>query len=311
MILVEFFPILSGIVTLFLMTGTGFIAFRTGYITREGASGLSSLLVNITLPCLIIGSMQVPLSPDRVSDIGWIFLIEAIYYLIAFISGVILTYFLSVSRFESGVVRFMLLFSNIGFMGYPVSYALFGEESCFYVTLVNIPFGFLVFTLGISLLRPDFVKLNDFYRILTPGLVASVIGLLFFFTGITIPSPLSDTLDLLGSVTTPLAMVVIGALLATFPIGTVFSDWRIWAVCGFRLAVIPCVLLLVITRLVSDPMLVAIPVLLAAMPVAANTVLMAEEYGVNAEFASKGVLLSTLLSLLTLPVVDLFLPPGS
>ncbi len=303
----DLYPILSSIVTLFLMIGVGFLAFRSGYITRQGVSGLSSLLVNITLPCLIIGSMQVPLSPDLVSDIEWIFLIEAVCYLIAFISGLILTFFLSVSRFESGVVRFMLLFSNLGFMGYPVSYALFGEESYFYVTLVNIPFGFLVFTLGISLLRPDFIKISELYRILTPGLVASVIGLIFFFTGITIPSPLSDTLDLLGSVTTPLAMVVIGALLATFPIGTVFSDRRIWAVCVFRLVIIPFVLWLVISRIVSDPVLIAIPVLLAAMPVAANTVLMAEEYGVNAEFASKGVFLSTLLSLLTLPVAGLLL----
>ncbi len=188
-------------------------------------------------------------------------------------------------------------------MGYPVCQTLFGSESLFYVTLINIPFGFLVFTVGVFLLRPDIVRDLDLRRIFTPGLIASIIGLLFFFAGITIPPPFSNSLSLLGSVTTPLAMIVIGSLLATLPIGSMFGDIRIWVISLFRLGIIPIVTLMVIRPYISDPLLLGVPVLLAAMPVAANTVLLAEEYGVNAELASKGVFLSTLLSVGTIPII--------
>jgi len=192
-------------------------------------------------------------------------------------------------------------------MGYPVCETFFGPESLFYVTLIHIPFGLLVFTLGIFLLRPDLAKKPDLKKICTPGLIASLIGLIFFFAGVTLPPPLSDSVSLLGSVTTPLAMIVIGALLATLPVISMFGDARIWVISLFRLGIIPVFTFFILTPIISDPLLLGVPVLLAAMPVAANTVLLAEEYGVNSELASKGVFLSTILSVVTIPFIALLL----
>lgn len=306
----DLLPIIESILTLFILIAIGFIAYRTGIINRSGVTGLSSLLVNITLPCLIIESMQVPVTPDRIHEIVVIFTIELVVYGISFIAAFLVPYFLSGSQFEVGVFRFMLIFSNLGFMGYPVCQALFGNESLFYVTLINIPFGLLVFTIGVFLLRPDLAKNPDLKRILSPGLVSSLLGLLFFFVGFTIPSPVSDSISLLGSVTTPLAMIVIGALLAPLPFGSMFGDFRIWVVSAFRLGLIPLAVFFLLRPFISDPLLLSVPVLLAAMPIAANTVLLAEEYGVNAEIASKGVFISTVLSLVTIPAIALLLGAG-
>ncbi len=306
----DLLPIIESILTLFILIAAGYLAYRTGVITRAGVSGLSALLVNITLPCLIIESMQVPVTPDRIHEITVIFMIELVVYAISFLAAFLVPYLISGSRFESGVFRFMLIFSNLGFMGYPVCQTLFGDESLFYVTLINIPFGLLVFTIGVFLLRPDLARNPDLKRILSPGLVASLVGLIFFFTGITIPSPISDSISLLGSVTTPLAMIVIGALLAPLPLSSMVGDFRIWVISAFRLAIIPIVLLLLLRPFISDPVLISVPIILAAMPVAANTVLLAEEYGVNAEIASKGVFVSTILSLVTIPGVALLLGAG-
>ena len=299
--------VISSIVTLFILIGVGFIAFRAGYISRSGASGLSSLLVNVTIPCLIIESMQITLSDSLIHSIELLVLIEVIVYVVSFCAAVIVPLLLSKSLFETGVLRFMLIFSNLGFMGYPISSAIFGDSSVFYVTVINLPFGLLVFTLGIFLLRPDYAKHPDIRKILSPGLIASLIGLILLFGGISIPSPLIESISLLGSITTPLAMIVIGALLAPLPIGEMVSDIRIWIISVFRLLVIPVTVFFIISPFVSDPLLIGIPVLLAAMPVAANTVLLSEEYGVNAELASKGVFISTLLSLFTIPLIGILI----
>lgn len=306
----DIIPIISSILTLFILISIGFAALRAGLITRAGVTGLSGLLVNITLPCLIIESMQVPLTDTLLTHMEGIILIELLVYGISFFFAFLVPYILGGSVFETGVFRFMLIFSNLGFMGYPVCETLFGPQSLFYVTLINIPFGLLVFTIGVFLLRPDLARHPDLRRILSPGLLASLLGLLFFFTGFTIPSPLSDSLSLLGSVTTPLAMIVIGALLATLPVGSLLGDSRIWVISLFRLSVIPGITLLILSRFTSDPLLLGVPVILSAMPVAANTVLLAEEYGVNAELASKGVFISTVLSVVTIPIVALFLETG-
>jgi predicted permease len=306
----DLYPILSSIITLFILIATGFAAYRAGIITRTGISGLSNLLVNITLPCLIIESMQVQMTQALLHNMEILAIIEVIVYAVSFAAAFLLPYLMKGSQFEIGVIRFMIIFSNLGFMGYPVCNALFGSESFFYVSLINIPFGLLVFTIGIYLLRPEIIHLSGIRQIATPGLCASVIGLLFFFLGVSIPSPFSDALSILGSVTTPLAMIVIGSLLATIPLLSMLGDVRIWIVSLARLILIPIAVFLVIRPFVADPLLLFVPVILAAMPVANSTVLLAEEYGVNAELASKGVFLSTLLSLATIPVVALLIGAG-
>ena len=305
----DFIPVVTSIFTLFILIGVGFVAFRMGYITRSGASGLSSLLVNVAIPCLILESMQVPLSEGLIYSMEMIVFIEIVVYVVSFIFAGIVPLLLHGSRFETGVLRFMLIFSNLGFMGYPVAYAMFGEASVFYVTLVNLPFGFLVFTVGVFLLRPDLARQPDIKRIVTPGLIASILGLVLLGTGLTIPSPVNESISLLGSITTPLAMIVIGTFLAPLPFFEMLSDTRIWIISSIRLLAIPAVVFLLISPFVHDPLLLGIPVLLAAMPVAANTVLLSEEYGVNAELASKGVFISTLLSLVTIPLISIFLLP--
>lgn len=209
---------------------------------------------------------------------------------------------------EGGVMRFMLVFSNLGFMGIPVAGAVFGPESIFYVSIFNLTFSILLFSVGVLMLRPDMGKYLDPKLFLNTGLIASVAGLILFVLQVHIPSPFADVFTLLGSTTTPpLAMVVVGALLATLPIEGIFTDKKIWAITLLRLCVIPIAVFLVLRPFVEGPFLLGVPVLLAAMPVAANAVMLAEEYHVDSTLASKGVFLTTILSLVTLPLITLLI----
>lgn len=293
------------IATLFFLIAIGFAAARTGIITRTGARLLTSVLVNITLPALILVSMQIPLTPDSLGSTAVIFGIAIVYYVIAFALAWTVPRLLTGSERQQGVLGFMLVFSNLGFMGYPVADALFGPESLFYVSLINLPFGLLVFSAGIIMLRPDLGRRFDARLFLSPGIIASALGLALFLCGIALPSPVFETLDLAGSVTSPLAMVVIGSFIASVSPVSIFSDRRLYLISALRLLVIPVMLYLVLRPFIDDPLLLGVPVMLAAMPAAANTVLLAEEYRSDAALASEGVFLSTLLCIVTIPLVAL------
>ena len=224
----DFFQITNSIIILFIMIAIGYASFKMKVIDREGARGLSSFLVNISLPCLIIVSMQIPLTGESFGSTMQMFAIAAVYYLISFAFAFAVPRFLSKEEHETGVMKFMLVFSNLGFMGIPVTAAIFGNEAVFYTSLVMLPFGLLVFSAGILMLRPDMGRSLNPKLLLNSGILSSIIGLVFFFTGFVIPSPVIDVLVILGDLTTPLAMVVVGALLATLPISGMFGDPRIY-----------------------------------------------------------------------------------
>ncbi len=303
----DILPVADSIIILFLLMGIGFAASKAKFLDRNGSKALSSFLVNIALPCLVVISMQIPVNADTMEKTQTTLMLALIFFAISIAVAVIVPMFIPAKYSERGVFSFMLVFSNLGFMGIPVTQAIFGTDAVFYTTLFMLPFNLLVFTIGILMLRPD-MRMNFNPKLfVNPGIIASIIGMLFFFTGFTIPSPVYDVMDYLGSTTTPLAMVVTGALLAMMPLSNLFSDYRIYILSAFRLLIIPVIVYLVISPYATDPVIFAIPVLLAAMPAAANSVILAEEYNADSALASKGVFITTLLSIVTIPLLAVIL----
>ena len=303
----DFLLVADSILVLFILMGIGFAASKTNYLDRAGSKSLSSFLVNIALPCLVVVSMQIPLNPQTIEKTWTTLTLALTFFAISILIALIVPQFLPAKYSERGVFSFMLVFSNLGFMGIPVTQAVFGADAVFYTTLFMLPFNLLVFTIGLIMLRPDMRMNFNPGLFVNPGIIASLIGMLFFFTGISIPSPVYDVMNYLGSTTTPLAMVVTGSLLATMPVSNLFSDFRIYILSAFRLLIIPAVVWLVISPFTTDPVIFAVPVLLAAMPAAANSVILAEEYNADSTLASKGVFITTLLSIVTIPVLTVLL----
>ena len=294
------------IAALFVLMGAGFAARKHGIFGPSRVHLLSHILVNFAIPALTLTSMQVPRTGAAVGMAATALTVAFGYYFAAFALSLIICRFLPATPREKGVFQFMLVFPNVGFMGIPVAEVILGQSSLFYVVLFNLPFNLLVFTLGIWLLaheRPE--KKPGFRLFLTPGLIASVLGLALFLAGYSIPFPISTALSWIGQATTPLAMVVVGALLATLPVRHLAGDWRIVAISALRLLVIPALALLLLAPILPDRILLMSTVLLIGMPVASSTVLLSDEYGVDATLASQGVFLSTLLCLATIPLLDL------
>jgi len=307
LITMDFASVFTAILILFLIIGLGFSARKHGILDKTSVHWISHILVTVAIPALTISSMQVPYTAQNVAIVGRTLILAFGYYLAAFVFGLIVCRFIPATREETGVFRFMLVFPNVGFMGIPVASAVLGPGALFYVILFNLPFNLLVFTIGVWLLAQGRREKPGLLLLLTPGFVASLIGLALFVAGYDIPFPVDTLLDWVGKTTTPLAMLMVGALLATLPLSRLAGDWRVALITFLRLIILPVLAFFLLAPFVHDPLLLGTVVLLIAMPVAANTVLLSEEYGVDATLASQGVFLSTLLSLLSIPLLEFFL----
>lgn len=303
----ELLPVIIAIASLFVLIGVGFAARKVNLLNGNRVHLISHILVNISLPALSITSLQVPETATTMGIVDHMFLVAFAYYIGAFLVGLLLCRFLPATSEEKGVFQFMLVFPNTLFMGLPVANAILGPESLFYVVIFNMPFYILVFTVGVWFLNRGRPGKIDWKVLLSPGLIAAMLGLIFFLGAITIPSPIETGLELIGSATTPLAMIVVGAMLATLPLKKLAGDWRVYLITGFRLLILPIAAFFLLSPFITDKLLLGVAVLLIAMPVAANSVLLCEEYKVDASLASQGVFLSTVLCLATIPLIEFLL----
>jgi predicted permease len=290
---------------LFMLMAIGFAAGRARIIDELGTKSISRLLVNFVLPALIVQSMQRPFSPDLRDEALAILGISFLSYAAAFPLAWLHARMLKLDGAEFGAHEFAAIFSNCAFMGFPVIEAILGKDAIFAASVANIPFQLLAFSVGPFLLarsahRTARIRVSSF---VTPAAVASVIGFALFLGGIRLPSPLSRTLSLLGDTTTPLSMVLIGSIISRMDMQSVLSRPKIYLTSLYRLVVFPAGLFAALFSFGFRGALLSIPVIVAAMPVAANSAILAEAYGGDSKTASSLVFVSTLLSILTIPIL--------
>lgn len=309
----------SPILILMVLLVIGFTLARSGVFHESINKSLGYLLLRITLPSLILVSMQRSFTPELAS-LGWTVLalsigVYALYGLLAWI----LPPLLRLPRKDRGLHRFVIMFSNVGFMGFPIVEALWGRESLFLVAIFNIPFNLLVFTLGISLLVRDlgprerlapasFATNASPWPLLreilgNPSLWATVVGFLLFLASWRLPELLNRTLETVGGLTTPLSMILIGSLLAGASVRQVFRNRILWELSFIKLLLTPLVVWGLLGLMALPQEAVRIAVAISAMPAAANTALLAGEFADRGLEGGKIVFLSTLVSFLTIPII--------
>ena len=297
---------------LFLLLATGFAAGKMGVIKGDIIRSLSRFLVDFSLPALIVMSMQKPFSADLRDQAFRILAISAIFYMTALPLAYGLTWFYrKAPPVERGVHRFAMCFANVAFMGYPVAEAILGSESLFLVSIYNIPFQFLAFSIGIIMVAgPERInpsgqsrKARYLSMLVNPAIVSTFAGFILFLFSVRIPAPFSLAATMLGSITTPLSMVLIGSVLAGTRIMNMGGNPRLWTTTLFRLVLHPLLVLLAVKTAGLSGLELFVPVLMAGMPVAANATILAGVYGGDAELSSALVFITTLVSLATIPLL--------
>lgn len=293
------------VIVLFLIMVVGFFARKKEYINPSVNRSLSELLINITLPSMIIASFNFKFSKDMLNVGMSLFLISTVIHLSLLILGKYL--YKKFNENEMKVLWFITLFSNCGFMGYPVVESIYGKIGLFYAALFNIPFNILMWTAGVFIFSGKGDIKSAKKALLNPGIVSVFMGLFIFLFSIKLPIPIQKTLELVGSMTTPLSMIIIGSTLADSKIASIFESKSIYFGTIVRLILIPVITFVVLKFIGLKDFYLSIPVIITSMPAAANTVIMAEKFGGDAEFASKIVFITTVLSAITIPLVLILL----
>ena len=299
--------VVSQVTVLFLLIVTGILTKKLGIVTDKVNRELGRLIMNVTLPAFIIVSMNYEFSYETLLKSMNLLVISFCVYAFAILMSKIMVKLLKLKQPRVDIYEYVMTFSNVGYMGYPVVAIVFGKVGVFYAAIYNLSFNLLIWTYGIHLMRRSqrSVALSMEERlknIFNPGLVAVVLGFVMFLTSFKLPETLFKTLDMIGSTTTPLSMMFIGFLLAELEFKDLFSDFKDYIVIALRLLVIPSLVGVFLWKIGMTGYVLGIPVLITAMPAAANAAVFAELYGNDAVLASKLIFISTLLSVVTIPL---------
>lgn len=331
----DFISILLKMVQLFCVIILGFVANKCGIFDRDTRVRATKIVINITMPAMMLASVADVSTLPKTSEIVSLLVVAMSAYFIWFLCAMLVPVLLRVKKDEVGIYRFMMLFGNVGFIGYPVTQAVFGDEALFYTTVFNLPFNVLAYSLGVYFLLEtkkagdcvmddegdidSQVTLQETQQsksgislslFLTPAFISSVIVICIAFFHIDMPDMIGATCDMVGAVTTPMALMIIGSTLADIPVSALVGSRRVYLMSLLRMFVVPLVVFLIYRLFVRDPLLLGVCVIITAMPVATNGAMLCLQYDRDEKVMAQGTFITTVLSVFTIPLFAILLSGG-
>lgn len=290
----------GSVATLFLMMAVGFVFAKLGLLTKDTQGQLSALLLKVVAPCIMIGSLQTEFSRSVLFDMLWVLAALVGTYVIY---GVAVGFLFRRQPAETrSSLRFGVMFGNVGFMGIPLISSVLGAEALMFCTMSLVVFNTANWTYGTVLMG---ARVSLRRTVVNPGVIGMVIAMALYLAQIRLPGPILSAVEYMGDLNTPLAMVVIGAQMARADLLATFRETRLYAAAALKLVVMPLVTLAVLLPLGLKPMALMTIVILAGCPTAGATSMFAQMFDRDTAAAARLVTLSTLLSILTLPLVAL------
>ncbi|MBQ9067628.1 MAG: AEC family transporter [Eggerthellaceae bacterium] len=296
---------ISAMVVLLVTASVGFLAAKLGWLDDHVFSKLSKILLNITLPCMIVASVAELDQASGQSLIASSFLYGFALYFGLLVLSLACNVVLRVPKNERGEYVFMGTLTNLAFIGIPVGTALFGPQAAFIAAIFILATNLVLYSLGVVICtRLSGVEGKlDLHAMLSGPLVAAVIAVLIFVAGIQLPRPIADSLVFIGDVTAPLAMMMVGQIIAKSDLSAVLGEWRIYVVTLLRQLVVPFAIWLLLRGMVPDPLILGVFVVMFAMPVGTIVPMIAANYGLDDKLPAKGTVISTILSFATIPAL--------
>ena len=261
---------------------------------------LSNILLNLVLPLVIFVSFQRDSSPSLFKGL----LISLVLAFATHIIGILIsTVLIPKKGSDNTIERFACIYSNCAFMGIPIVSGIFGAEGVFYITAYMTAFNIFVWTHGVIMMTGRQEPKAMAKTLLSPTILAIILGMSFFVMQIHLPSILIESLDSLASVNTPFAMLIAGVTIGQTNNMKLFGKFRIYYVAFIKLLLIPSILLFLFSRFPMDKTVLTTAILAAACPTAATGTMFALRYDKNALYASEIFAINSLLSMLTIPLV--------
>ena len=293
--------VVEQLVMLLCMTGVGYLMRRRRVMTTPVIKGVNALLLQVAWPCMILMTTQKPCTDEAVRRFLVVMCVTAMILAVAS-----LVMYQAARHWNKAVCApvFSLLafMPNAGFVGMPIIKAVYGDTGVLYLAAFLVGFNLVVWTIGVFLFSG--VSLRSLRNVLNPGFVSSLVGTALFLLRISLPAPLLSAVNQLGSLTTPLAMLLLGARLDQF-------SWPLpkkpilWISCAIKLLVIPLLTFALMRLFHMDSVLTGVCVMSMAMPAASVAQLLAEKNNGDIQLAVAGVSFSMLLCLVTIPLIML------
>lgn len=300
-----FFTVADKLMMVFLLIVVGYTARRLNIIDDNFVDKLSGFLVKIVVPLFLMHSLQLEYEPELLKRGLTVFACCIFMHIIGLIVGLITSKPLKIERDGMSSWIFGCMFPNIGFMGIPVIALVLGGDSVFYCAFASFAFNLLAYTLGVYIIirysGTSGAKLPLKRILLAPANIGTVIGLIFFVLEIKIPSSILGTMDMVGGMITPLAMIYIGAVLVRSGLKKAFSNKMSYAIAFFRLIFMPLAGYIILSPFIHDNIALGVVILGLSTPLGAFCAILAGEYGGNTELVSEYTVVTTVLSLLTMP----------
>lgn len=254
------------------------------------------------------------LDKGSIKTVGILFLVAMCIYVVSWLLSLLLCKIMRVPQGDKAVYQHFMLFTNNGFLGFPVAHALFGSQGFFYQIIMNMALLFVIYSFGVLLFQQNnkektaLASIKDGLKALVSmPVIASVIGLIIFFFQIPMHGGVHEVLSMVGSMMVPLSMIVIGIQLTESSLKQIITNWRLNIMTFLRLVALPALFLLVITPFHLDSLVVCILTISVAFPCATLSVILADEYDGNTRLAAEGVFMTTLFSMITLPIAGILL----
>lgn len=293
--------VLEQMVMIFILILTGFVLYKKKIISDGASKDLSALVVNVCSPGLIIVSMFNDLSQIPRENVIFVGIIGVIFYLFLIFFGYFLVWVLKVPEYLKNAYVLMTVFGNTGFIGIPVALAIIGPESMVYVIVFNFLFNLTIFTFGIMLLKKDTPgKKQSWKDYLSPGLIACIAAFGIYWFQIQLPEEIETLAGYYGNACTLLSMIVIGISLAGMKAKDTLKNKRLLAFVFIRFIVFPILLALALRPVLSDLLIRAVVVLMAALPVGNFSAMLCEQYGRDPKPIAEGIVVTTILSVFTI-----------
>ena len=321
--------IIGQMLMLFSMMLIGYVIWKRNWMDENAYQKLSRIVVNIFNPLLVVYGVAGKSSEGNagllLQNLGFVVL----FYVLLWGMGFVILAVLRPRKEEQKLYRLMTMFSNCGFMGIPVITSVFGNDSMIYIVFYMLGFNLLIYTYGMNLARKageDMSSVSSdktgaaepagtekksglqWKRMLNAGVIASLAAILIFIFQIPLPDIVVDFCDYIGNATIPLSMMMIGISIAKVNLKVIFTNVRIYLFTAVRMVIFPILVILLIKSFITaDPVIFGVFVLQLSMPVASIATLIAKENGADEACCTNGIVLSTLLSIVTIPVVCMFL----
>ena len=296
---------LEVMVMLFTMVILGYAACKLGYMGDKFDKKLSSIVVDITCPLLVLSSVMGDEMPDR-SLILPLVGVGFLTYISLLVFGFWVPRFISKNHDDQGMIGFSLMFANVGFIGYPIVASIFGPKAVFYAALLNVPNTFFIFTAGVMLVKGEYsIRQFNPKVLLSPALIGAFIAALLVAFGVHTPEMIARPITMVGNITVPAALMIIGSSMARLPLREIIGSGKVYATSFLRLVIVPLSVYFLFRLCGVNTLINNINTVVIAMPVASFGTMFCMKYGRNPSLMTEATFITTLFSIITIPLITL------